>query len=238
MLKVLRKGAVEKPFIFKLIMGLLAIVFVVGIGWGLGGFVKGTPENNVADVNGAVISKAEYDRNYEQTYKLYRNLLQENFNEEMVKNFVIDSLVEKKLWIQAAREMGLSLSLEELQNAIIHAPSFQDKGRFDPELYRRVLSLNKLSPEVYEQNLREELLIEKAKNAIRDAVVLTDSEIKEAQASLKDKTKDKKVTPDQQALEEAKAVSDLLQQKRQRAILAYQENLKAKSKISIQRRLL
>lgn len=234
MLKVLRKGAVEKPFIFKLIMGFLAIIFVIGIGWGLGGFVKSAPESNVAEVNEAVISKAEYDRNYEQTYKLYRNLLQENFNEEMVRNFVIDSLVEKKLWIQAAHEMGLSLSLEELQNAIIHTPSFQDKGRFDLELYRRVLRLNKLSPEVYEQNLREELLIEKAKNTIRDAVVLTDSEIKEAQASLKDK----KVAPDQQALEEAKAAGDLLQQKRQRAVLAYQENLKANSKINIQRRLL
>jgi peptidyl-prolyl cis-trans isomerase D len=234
MLKILRKGAVENPFILKFIMGLLAVVFVIGMGWGLGGFVKSTPENNIAEVNGAAISKAEYDRNYEQTFKLYRNLLQENFKEEMVKNFVIDSLIDKKLWIQAAHAMGLSLSLEELQNAIIHTPSFQDKGRFDPELYRRVLRLNQLNPEVYEQNLREELLIAKVTNAIRDSIVLTDSEIKEAQASLKDK----KGTPDQQALEEAKAVGDLLQQKRQRAILAYQENLKAKSKINIQRRLL
>ena len=234
MLKVLRKGAVENPFILKFILGLLAIVFVIVMGWGLGGFVKSTPENNIAEVNGAAISKAEYDRNYEQTYKLYRNLLQENFKEDMVKNFVIDSLVDKKLWIQAAHTMGLSLSLEELQNAIIHTPSFQDKGHFDPELYRRVLRLNQLSPEVYEQGLREELLIAKVTNAIRDAVVLTDSEIKEAQASLKDK----KGTPNQQALQEAKAVGDRLQQKRQRAILAYQENLRAKSKINIQRSLL
>lgn len=238
MLKVLRKGAVERPFIFKLIMGFLAIVFVIGMGWGLGGFVKGSSEHNVAEVDGATISKAEYDRNYERTYRLYRNLLQENFNEEMVKNFVMDNLIEKKLWIQAAHEMGLPLSLEELQNAILHSPSFQDKGRFDPELYRRVLRLNKLSPEVYEQELRDDLLIEKAKNMIRDAVVLTDSEIKEAQAALKDRMKDEKITPDQQAQEEAKAVGDLLQQKRQRAVLAYQENLKANSKISIQRKLL
>jgi peptidyl-prolyl cis-trans isomerase D len=246
MLKMLRKGAIEKPFILKFVMGTLAVVFVIGMGWGLGGFVKGTPEKNVAEVNGAVISKAEYDLNYEQTYKLYRNLLQENFSEEMVKNFVIENLVEKKLWTQAAREMGLSLGLEELQNTIMQVPSFQNKGRFDPGFYRRVLSLNRLSPEAYEENLREELLIEKAKNAVRDAVVLTDSEIQEAQASsknaaqasLKDTTKNKNGTPEQQPLKEDKALADLLQQKRQRAILAYQENLKANSKINIQRNLL
>jgi peptidyl-prolyl cis-trans isomerase D len=238
MIKMLRKGAIEKPFILKVIMWLLAIVFVVGMGWGIGDFVQGAPEINVAEVNGAAISKAEYDRDYEQTYKLYRNLLQENFNEEMVKTFVIDNLVEKTLWIQAAQEMGLSLSLEELQNAIIHLPSFQNKGRFDPGLYRRVLSLNNLSPEAYEQNLRDELLIEKAKNTIRDAVVLTDSEIKETRASLENKMKNKSGALGEQALKEVKAVGDLLQQKRQRAILAYQENLKASSKISIQRKLL
>jgi SurA-like N-terminal domain len=234
MLKLLRKGAIEKPFILNLIMWVLAIVFVIGMGWGLGGFVKGSSENDIGKVNGAVISKAEYDRNYERMYKLYRDLLQENFKEDMVKNFVIDSLVEQKLWLQAAHEMGLSISLEELQNVILHTPSFQDKGHFDPEFYRRVLRLNRLNPEVYEQDLREDLLIEKAKNAIRDATVLTPSEMAEAKAALKDK----KIPADQQAQEEAKAISDLLRQKRQRAVLAYQENLKANSKISIQRKLL
>jgi len=262
MIKMLRKGAIEKPLILKLVMGSLAVVFVVGMGWGLGGFVKNAPEKHVAEVNGVAISKEEYDLNYEQTYKLYRNLLQENFNEEMVKTFVIDNMVEKKLWVQAAREMGLSSSLEELQNTIMQVPSFQNGGRFDPGLYRRVLGLNRLTPEAYEQNLREELLIEKAKNAVRDAVALTDSEIQEAQASskdaaqaslknepqaaskngaqasLKDAPKDKNGGPEQQPQKDGKALDDLLQQKRQRAILAYQENLKANSKINIQRQLL
>ena len=180
----------------------------------------------------------------------------------MVKNFVIENLVEKKLWTQAAREMGLSLGLEELQNTIMQVPSFQNKGRFDPVFYRRVLSLNRLSPEAYEENLREELLIEKAKNAVRDAVVLTDSEIQEAQASLKneaqasskntaqpsakneaqaslkDTAKDKNGALEKQPVKDDKPLADLLQQKRQRAILAYQENLKANSKINIQRNLL
>jgi len=234
MLKLLRKGAIENPFVYKLIMWVLAIVFVVGMGWGLGGFVKDSTEKDIGEVNGAGISKAEYDRNYERMYKLYRDLLQDNFKEEMVKNFVIDGLIEKKLWLQAAREMGLSISIENLQDVLLHTSNFQDKGRFDLELYRRVLRVNRLSPEVYEQSLQEDLTVEKAKNAIRDAVVLTPSEIAEANAALKEK----KTPADQQAQEEAKAISGLLQQKRQRAVLAYQENLKANAKINIQRKIL
>ena len=224
--------------ILKLIMGFLAVVFVGGMGWGLGGFTNGSTENHVAEVNGAVISKAEYDRNYQRTYKLYRDLLQDNFKEEMVRNFVIESLVEKKLWFQASHEMGLSVSLEELQNAILYSPSFQDRGRFDPEVYRLVLKQNGLTPEIFENTLREELLIEKGKNTIRDAVVLTESEISEAETTVKTNGKDKAVSPDQRALEEAKAMKDLLQQKRQRAVLAYQENLKASSKINIEQKYL
>ena len=234
MLKLLRKGAIEQPFVYKLIMWVLAIVFVIGMGWGLGGFVKDSTENDIGKVNGAVISKAEYDRNYERMYKLYRDLLKDNFKEEMVKNFVLDGLIEKKLWLQAAHHMGLSVSLDNLQDIIVRTPSFQDKGRFDPDLYRRVLRVNRLNPEVFEQNLQEDLTIEKAKNAVRNAVVLTPSEIAETDAVLKEK----KIPADQLAQEEAKAISDLLQQKRQRAVLAYQENLKANAKINIQRRLL
>jgi peptidyl-prolyl cis-trans isomerase D len=235
MLKLLRKAAVEKPLILKLIMGFVAITFVFGMGWyGLGSSGKGSTENDIGKVNGAVISKAEYDRNYERMYKLYRDLLHENFKEEMVKNFVLDSLIEKKLWLQAAHQMGLSVSLENLQDVIVRTPSFQDKGRFDLDLYRRVLRVNRLNPEVYEQNLQEDLTVEKAKNAVREAVVLTPSEIAEANAALKEK----RTPADQHAQEEAKAISDLLQQKRQRAVLAYQENLKANAKINIQRRLL
>ena len=145
MLKLLRKGAIEQPFVYKLIMWVLAIVFVIGMGWGLGGFVKDSTENDIGKVNGAVISKAEYDRNYERMYKLYRDLLKDNFKEEMVKNFVLDGLIEKKLWLQAAHHMGLSVSLDNLQDIIVRTPSFQDKGRFDPDLYRRVLRVNRLN---------------------------------------------------------------------------------------------
>jgi hypothetical protein len=73
MLKMLRTGTIEKPFILKFVMGTLAVVFVIGMGWGLVVLLK-EPPGKITESMGQ-LSKAEYDLNYEQTYKLYRNLL-------------------------------------------------------------------------------------------------------------------------------------------------------------------
>ena len=70
MIKLMREGAHKYPWLLKSIMGALAIAFVVGMGWW--GFSEGQT-NAIASVGDLPISRDEYRRAYENTYRYYKD---------------------------------------------------------------------------------------------------------------------------------------------------------------------
>ena len=54
----------------------------------------------------------------------------------------------------------LRVTKEELARAIQRVLAFQRNGQFDPEQYQRVLARNRITPEMYEEGTKEELLHE------------------------------------------------------------------------------
>jgi peptidyl-prolyl cis-trans isomerase D len=181
------------------------------------------------------VSVEEFKRAYENSYKFYKDKLPGEFKDETIKQFVIDQLVDNRVWLVAAKTMGLTISDADLREAIIQIPEFQKNGTFDPELYQRILAANHLTPSQFEAVEAKELLGNRARMVIADAVVLTPSELAEAEAmTLRQPESDPaKVT-------EAKnrAVQEVLFQKQQRALMAYTQSLKATIPIAIHRELL
>src|SRR6185436_2620907 len=171
-----------------------------------------------ASVGNLTVSRDEFRRNYENTYRFYKDTIKGEIKEEEIKQFVIEGLVENKLWTLAAEEMGLSISPHELREDIMNRQDFQRNGKFDPDFYRRLLAANRLTPPLFEALYSVELLSAKAKMVIRDAVALTPAEIAEAQALMarqpQSESKDG-LTANERILQ------DFLFQKQQRALLAY-----------------
>ena len=58
-------------------------------------------------------------------------------------------------------------------------PVFQVNGHFDHFRYLQVLRLSRLTGD-FEQNQREDLLLEKLENLIKDGVQVTETEVKQA----------------------------------------------------------
>src|SRR5581483_5975002 len=110
---------------------------IITMGWW--GFGE-TQTNTVASVGDLTITRDEYQRTYQNTYRFYKENVQGDFKDETLKQFVIDGLIENKLWSLAAKEMELTVSPEELRDDILQRPEFQRNGKFDPELYRRLLA--------------------------------------------------------------------------------------------------
>jgi len=232
MIKIMRDSAHKYPWLLKSIMGALALAFVITMGWW--GF--GEESNNaVASVGDLKISRDEFRRNYENTYRFYKDTIKGELKEEEIKQFVIEGLVENKLWMLAAQEMGLNVSPEELRDDIMRRPDFHRNGQFDPELYRRLLAANRLTPALFESLYSVELLSAKAKMIVRDSVALTPAEIAEAQALMarqpQTESKDGISAND-------RILQDFLFQKQQRALLAYAQSLKARIPVEIHRELL
>ncbi len=221
MLKMMRKGTIENPLFFRIVMGVLAAVFALSMGWW--GF-DNNDENTVAWVNEDPIPLEEYRQVYQNTAALYRELLQGEYDDKALRKRVIEELVERRLWLKEAMEMELFVSDEELRSSVIRLPGFQKEGKFDPERYRRVLAFEKLTPTHFERQKRRELLIEKAKTLVKDAVALTPDEIEGAGKA--------------NSSDPAKAISELLLQKQRKSLHAYTLALKQKASITIKETLL
>ena len=233
MLKILRTGAIENPWFFRIIMFLIALTFVISMGWW--GFQTDQEQSYVAQIDEHRIGRVEYDRYKENAYRYYRDLFKENFQEDFVKQFVINTLVERRLWLKLSNQMGVTIGRDELREGIMRDPSFQNaQGRFDPERYQFVLSRSRQSASVYEQSIREELTIGKTRQIIMDGIVLAEREIKEARETVKDP----KLTPEKRAEEEAKAVASALERKQQRLVSAAINQIRGASHIEIKSQLL
>jgi hypothetical protein len=234
MIKLMREGAHKYPWLLKSMMGILAIAFVVGMGWW--GFTD-SQSNAIASVGELPISRDEYLRAYENTYRYYKDNVQGDFKEETLKQFVLDGLIHSRLWTLAAKNMGATVSPAELRDDIVRRPDFQKNGQFDPDLYRRLLAANRLTPALFESMHATELLREKARMMVRDSVALTPAEIAEAQTLLARQTQTEASGQAAQTANE-RLLQDFLFQKQQRALMAYQEALKANVPIQVHKEML
>lgn len=232
MIKVMRSAAHNYPWLLKSIMGILAIAFVITMGWWGFGDQAGSA---VASVGDLTVSRDEFRRAYENMYRFYKEKVPGEFKDETIKQFVIEQLVDNRLWLIAAKDMGVTVSDADLREMIVQIPDFQKNGAFDPELYQRLLAANHLTPAVFEAAQYKEVLGNKARMIVRDSVALTPSEISEGQALM---TRPQDSDPAKAATAKDRVLQDMLFQKQQRALVAYQESLKAKIPIKIHRELL
>ncbi len=232
MIKVLRYAHDKYPWFLAISMGFIAITFVVGMGWWGFGEQSG---NVVAKVGDLSISRDEFRRAHENMYRFYKDKVPGEFKDETIKQFVIEQVVESRLWLIAAKDMGLSVSDADLLDSITQIPDFQKNGTFDPLIYQRLLAANHMTPAIFEAAQVKELLGNKARMMVRDAVALTPAEIDEGQALM---TRQQDPDPAKAQAAKDRVFQDILFQKQQRALMAFQESLKSQIPIKIHREML
>jgi peptidyl-prolyl cis-trans isomerase D len=232
MIKLMREASHNYPWLLKSIMGILAIAFVITMGWWGFGEQRGAV---VASVGDLTVSHDEFRRAFENSYRFYKDKLPGEFKDETIKQFVVEQLVDNRVWLVAAKNMGLTVSNDDLRDAIMQIADFQKNGAFDPELYQRILAANHLTPALFEAIEAKELLGNRARMMISEAVTLTPSELAEAQGLM---VRQPESDPAKAAAAKDRAIQDVLFQKQQRALMAYTQALKATIPITIHREML
>ena len=235
MLKIIRESAIERPWFYRILMGLIALAFVVTMGWW--GFEKNA-DDSILSVGSDRVSRDEYQRAYQNMYRYYKESVPGDMPEDRLKQLVIDQLIASRLWMQAAKEMGVLVTPSELRDSIVKIQAFQNSGKFDPAQYKRVLAANRLTPEMFEVAHKAELMREKARMLIRESVVPTADERAEVQAMVASQLMPKVPMTERAASPLERAQQAVLAQKQERAVQAYQEALKAKAKVSVRRELM
>ncbi len=174
MLKAMRRHAKYFYFLF----GLVIVSFVLWVPQM--GDEQGQGPVPLARVGQEEISLRQFWLAYDRAEEAMRDIYREEFDEQMrqrLREQVLQELLTESLLYQAALELGLRVSEQELQEAILNEPAFMRDGVFRKDIYFNVLRLNRLSPAQYEALKRRELLVQKMRLLITEPVKLTPQEL-------------------------------------------------------------
>lgn len=222
MLKAMRKHA--KYFYVLFFVVILSFIF-----WGVGTVDKRSVEI-VAEVGKYKITAEEYWKTYDKVYRFYREIYKDKFDEDMgkkmnLKEGVLNSMINERVLLIAAKKAGINISDQELQESITHEPAFMKDGVFDKNVYLNRLRLNRTTPEEYESSKRQELIINKMKLLIELSIDVADIRSNMIETS-----------GNEQA---AKTISEAMtKDMKEKAVKSYLEGLKKQIKIVVNKQLI
>ena len=142
MLERIREGS-QGPWA----MGILALVILSFVFAGVGSYINSSASGAAANVNGEEIGLDELERAYQNE----RSRMESQFGEAFatlasdtayLQNFrqgILDRLISEKLLDQAAQELGLRVSDEQIKSAIVGMQEFQLDGKFNNDRYLAIL---------------------------------------------------------------------------------------------------
>ena len=165
---------------FKLLMGVIAVTFVLS--FGVGGFF-GDRKEVVAKVNDQEILLKEYSEAYQNRLGALQQQFGENaeqFAEQLnLRQQVFNQLIDRHLLLTDAAELNLVATDLELQDYIRKQPFFQQNGQFDYDTYETVLSQNRIVRHEYEASLRADILLTKKQQLLGTGLVISDNEVEQ-----------------------------------------------------------
>ena len=180
MLKTMRNSFHHLKWTLFVVIGVFVLGFVFFSGAGSSADPVGQV---VAQVGSDRITAADFDRQYKAQVERYRQMYQGNFSPELERALdlprnVLDSMIERILRLESARRFDLHVSDEELARKIVVLPYFQDQGQFiGREKYEKMLRGSGVAPERFEEDLREDLLLEKYGELVKASVVVPDADL-------------------------------------------------------------
>ena len=178
MLKWLRRST--RSWFIYLAIGAIVVVFIF---WGVGSY-NASRSQEAAEVNGVVIPMTEFSRQYNELVKRYQEQTGGEVTPEMIKSLrlkemALSQLVEEALLLQAGQRLGLEVTNAELRRHIQSYPFFQQDGKFDEKRYFWVLSRHHLSPQGFETQERQQLLLRKVVEEVTSFAKVSDAELQE-----------------------------------------------------------
>ncbi|MBI3092163.1 MAG: SurA N-terminal domain-containing protein [Candidatus Tectomicrobia bacterium] len=182
MLTYLRKNAQSwmiKTILWALVAAFVGTIFLV---WGRG--TETGKQNVVATVQGEPISSREYQEAYTTLLENYRQFYGRNLNNELLRSLnlgrlALDQLIERRLVGSEAFRLGLRVSDRDVSLRVQSLPFFQSSGRFDTQRYDTFLRTRGMRPQQFEQLVRGEILQNRYRDLVTQAVTLTDDEVAE-----------------------------------------------------------
>ncbi|MCJ7487841.1 MAG: SurA N-terminal domain-containing protein [Candidatus Aminicenantes bacterium] len=169
----------------KPVMWIVVATFVVAIFaiWGGAGRLgEETRADTLASIGGERISSDEYFQalrsRLEAMQKQFGDLNANLIQQLGVPQQTLEQLVQQRLLLQIASDMGLRATDKEVRAKIIAYPAFQRDGQFIGfEEYKQVLDYNRIPYGDFEDGLRQDVIIGKVVRVLTAGIFVADEAI-------------------------------------------------------------
>lgn len=172
MLEFIRNRA--KGWLAWVIVGLITVPFAL---WGIHNYIGGGGASYVAKVAGQEISQSQFENTYQQQRQqleqMFGGQIPDMFSEQMLRAQVLEQMIEQEVVIQAALGLGMRVSDRQLANVIRSVDAFYEDGVFSQERYLNLLARQGMTPAMFEQRVRRDLLAEQLESGFSSTAFVT-----------------------------------------------------------------
>lgn len=205
--------AAANNVVLKIILALIIASFVLT---GVGDYLIGGSGDYAAKVNGQEISRSQLEQAVQNERNRQQEALGENFsilasNDGYMQNLrrqALAQLIDEALLDQYANKLGLNISDEQIKQAIFAVPAFQTNNRFDNEKYLDQIRRLGLTPDMYAQLLRKQLMSQQLIRGFGNSSFMLPQEIDNLVKQAAQDRVVRQATIDVEAIAKAQNVSD------------------------------
>ncbi|MFC3874084.1 SurA N-terminal domain-containing protein [Neisseria musculi] len=151
----------------KILLGLIALTFV---GFGVS-TVAAPGYDYIVKVGGQKVSE-------HQLNTALQNMQAAGGNES--RDAVFNALVQRALLTEGAREMGISVSQDQIKQIIVDEPGFHDQnGKFSQNLFNQYLNRRQMSEDALIEEIRNEFMVNNLISLVNNGNLVSDAQAKQ-----------------------------------------------------------
>ena len=131
----------------------------------------------VASVDGTPVTTKEYSNAFNRQLEFYNQMMggsgmtQKQIEEMRVKESVLNELIQQKLVLNTANQIGLVVSLDEIKSEIKSMSYFKTNDQFDVNRYKNMLQGNGYVPSQFEELVADNTKQKKVEELFRTVLI-------------------------------------------------------------------
>ncbi|WP_017347872.1 peptidylprolyl isomerase [Pantoea sp. A4] len=205
--------AASSHVVLKIILGVIILSFVLT---SVGNYLIGGTSDYAAKVNGHEISRAELEQAFSNERARQQQQLGDQFSQlaanegymQQVRQQALSQLIDQALLAQYQKDLHISITDDQVKQAIFNQAAFQTNGKFDNAKYNSLIGNMGFTADQYAEALRKQLSNQQLVNAIANTDFMLKGETSKLVDLVAQKRDIREATIDVNALAAKQTVTD------------------------------
>ena len=170
----------SQGWIAKTIIGVIVVLMALT---GFDAIIQSTSNSqNAADVNGEKITQSSLNAAVDMQRRQLIQQFGKDFDaslldDKLLRQASLDSLVDRTLLLQGAKEAGMGFSDASLDQLILQTPAFLVDGKFNAARFDQILQQQGMGRMEFRERLKQDVLVSQLQASLAASNFVTDAEL-------------------------------------------------------------